>query len=97
MTARRSKDPAAGEPGRTGPAAAAYWTPARRREARPAQIRRVPPSESSPGSADGVQDDPEQPTTDPKESATSGDAPGLGSVEEGKGECGSDVEGSPEK
>lgn len=101
MTARRSEDPAGRDSGRDGSAAAAYWTPARRREARPAQIRKDPPPPSSPGPADGAQDEPVRPVSDPGEAITSGDAPGAGSAGEGAEErrdsSGNDAAGCAQK
>lgn len=47
MTARRSED-AARDRSRDGAAAAAYWTPQRRREARPAPWEKVPSTEPDP-------------------------------------------------
>ncbi|GAA1486383.1 hypothetical protein [Brachybacterium fresconis] len=99
MTARRSEDPAGRDSSRDGSAAAAYWTPTRRREARPAQIRKDPPS--SRGPVDGAQDVPVRPAAEPEEATTSSDAPGAGTAEEGAEErgddSGPDAEGSAQK
>lgn len=101
MTARRSEDPAGRDTRRDGSAAAAYWTPTRRREARPAPIRKDPPSPSSPDPVLGAQDDPVRPAAEPEEAITSSDAPGAGAAGEGAEErgddSGSDAEGSAQK
>lgn len=100
MTARRSEDPAGRDTRRDGSAAASYWTRARRREARPVQIRKDPPP-PSPGPADGAQDEPVRPVSDPGEAITSGDAPGAGSAGEGAEErrdsSGNDAAGCAQK
>ncbi|APX32238.1 hypothetical protein BH708_05320 [Brachybacterium sp. P6-10-X1] len=97
MTARRSEDPTPREHGRDGAAAAAYWTPTRRREARPAQIRKEPPSSSSLASADDAQDDHERPVGEQYGFLTSSDAPDAEAVEEGADGPEPDSEGATEK
>ncbi|MDN5686947.1 MAG: hypothetical protein L0G94_09800 [Brachybacterium sp.] len=100
MTARRSEDPAGRDTSRDGSAAASYWTPARRREARPAQIRKDPPP-PSPDPVDGAQDEPVRPAAEPEKATTSSDGPGAGTAEEGAEErgdySGSDAECSTQK